>query len=636
MGHEPGDPQAGLEPAVGSHGRPQPVRGRPAARNDRRGDRAERRDRAGQAAAVFHPAGAGPLGNQRRHRVDPALHREHPGLPGPGRDAVGAQPGLAPQPQAPAVGQHGDHRGHGQPHPGGLFRHRQLRGLRADRHAGREPLCHQPAGVPRGAFSLHPCRRHAVEETAVGVWPVRHDYSVLRGGDRRPARLGHHLGPDDPQRGGVHRGRVAAAEDLQRPGASDPVLDREPGPHSAAGERRPPGHAGRGGGDLRDPGSAPGLGPRGRRADRRRHRPGLRDKDQCGAHRARAGLAAAAAARMDAHRPDRIGGPGDRRGAVLAVRAGRAETDLRRAEARHAALAVAGLRAGRRVVRRGTRGVDGHGLPVAGRHGDRRLVRLPADLLRPAGRGGGAVRADLRLDPRRPLGVRLVHGDRLGRADPGPAQPDDQVADARHGLPRAVPFQRRPGDPGDPLIRRPVLVMLENSQVEPATVKSGASAPRPAAARAHLAAAVLRRHWLAVVLVAAGLVLRVLAQFAYRPALFYIDTTRYLYNDAQGMDPVGYKGPLRVILAITNFNTVAAVQHLLGLAMAVVLYILLLRRGAPRWLAALAMAPLLLDAYQIQIEQTVMPDTWFEALVVAGLAILLWRPTAGWRTALAG
>ena len=51
-------------------------------------------------------------------------------------------------------------------------------------------------------------------------------------------------------------------------------------------------------------------------------------------------------------------------------------------------------------------------------------------------------------------------------------------------------------------------------------MESGASAPRPAAARAHLAAAVLRRHWLAAVLLAAGLVLRVLAQFAYRPVLF--------------------------------------------------------------------------------------------------------------------
>jgi hypothetical protein len=204
--------------------------------------------------------------------------------------------------------------------------------------------------------------------------------------------------------------------------------------------------------------------------------------------------------------------------------------------------------------------------------------------------------------------------------------------------------------------------MLEKSQVEPATVQSGggrgargrdkqsgggrgargrdkqsgARAPRPGTVGAHAAAAVLRRHWLAVVLLAAGLALRVLAQFAYRPVLFYIDTTRYLYNDAPGMDPVGYKGPLRAILAVANFNAVAAVQHLLGLAMAVLLYVLLLRRGTPRWLAALAMAPLLLDAYQIQIEQTLMPDVWFEALIVAGLAILLWRPGPGWRTAAAG
>ena len=146
----------------------------------------------------------------------------------------------------------------------------------------------------------------------------------------------------------------------------------------------------------------------------------------------------------------------------------------------------------------------------------------------------------------------------------------------------------------------------------------------------------VRRHWLAAGLLAAGLVLRVLAQVAYRPVLFYIDTTRYLYNDAPGMDPVGYKGPLRAILAVANFDTVAAVQHLLGLAMAVVLYLLLLRRGSPRWLAALATAPLLLDAYQIQIEQMLMPDIWFEVLVVAGLTVLLWRPAPGWRTVLAG
>ena len=141
-----------------------------------------------------------------------------------------------------------------------------------------------------------------------------------------------------------------------------------------------------------------------------------------------------------------------------------------------------------------------------------------------------------------------------------------------------------------------------------------------------------RRHWLAILLLAAGVMLRLLVQFAYRPALFYIDTSRYLY-DAQGMDPVGYKGPLRAILFAANFSAVAAIQHLLGLAIAVVIYLLLLRRGVSRWLAALAIAPVLLDAYQLQTEQAIMPGTWFEALIVAGLAILAWRPGPGWRAA---
>jgi hypothetical protein len=145
---------------------------------------------------------------------------------------------------------------------------------------------------------------------------------------------------------------------------------------------------------------------------------------------------------------------------------------------------------------------------------------------------------------------------------------------------------------------------------------------------------VVRRHWLAGVLLTVGLVLRVLAELAYRPALFYIDTNRYLYN-ADGNDPVGYKGLLKAVLLVGNFDAVAAVQHVLGLAMAVVIYVLLLRRGVPRWLAALAMAPVLLDGYQLQNEQMIMPGSLFQALLLAGVAILLWSPRITWRRAVA-
>jgi hypothetical protein len=150
----------------------------------------------------------------------------------------------------------------------------------------------------------------------------------------------------------------------------------------------------------------------------------------------------------------------------------------------------------------------------------------------------------------------------------------------------------------------------------------GASAPR--AARG--SAAVLRRHWLLALLLTAGLVLRILAQVAYQPALFYIDSIKYMFGAYPGDDPPGYLLVLKPFLAVANLTAVAAVQHLLGLGMAVALYVLLLRRDSPRWLAALATAPVLLDGYQLQIEQTVMPDVLFEVLMVAGLVVLLWQP----------
>jgi hypothetical protein len=47
------------------------------------------------------------------------------------------------------------------------------------------------------------------------------------------------------------------------------------------------------------------------------------------------------------------------------------------------------------------------------------------------------------------------------------------------------------------------------------------------------------------------------------------------------------------------------------------------------------MAPVLLDGYQLQNEQTIMPGTMFQALLVAGVAILLWSPRITWRRAVA-
>jgi len=163
----------------------------------------------------------------------------------------------------------------------------------------------------------------------------------------------------------------------------------------------------------------------------------------------------------------------------------------------------------------------------------------------------------------------------------------------------------------------------------PGGVSGAAASPRPFSAAimspGGLGSA-LRRHWLLAVLLTAGLVLRAATQIAYRPALLYIDSIKYLFGAYAGNDPPGYQLALKVFLSVGTLPMVAAVQHILGLCMAVALYLILRRRGVPRWLAALATAPVLLDGYQLQIEQSIMPDTAFEALIVAGLVILLWQP----------
>jgi hypothetical protein len=151
----------------------------------------------------------------------------------------------------------------------------------------------------------------------------------------------------------------------------------------------------------------------------------------------------------------------------------------------------------------------------------------------------------------------------------------------------------------------------------------------------------LRRHWLLLALLAAGVALRVLSVLAYQPALLYIDSYRYLANlaslDPTQLDPIGYDLLLRALLPLGGLRTVVIVQHAVGVGMALAVYSLALRHGARRWPAALATAPVLLDAYQVQIEQNVMSDIWLQALLVGALWLLVSRGAPGpWRVAGAG
>ncbi|HWG28334.1 glycosyltransferase family 2 protein [Actinospica sp.] len=132
-----------------------------------------------------------------------------------------------------------------------------------------------------------------------------------------------------------------------------------------------------------------------------------------------------------------------------------------------------------------------------------------------------------------------------------------------------------------------------------------------------------------------GLAGRVLTMAAYWPALFYIDSSSYLTNrftlSATAQDPIGYSLILRVLLDIGHLGLVVALQHAAGLAMAACIYALLLRKGAPRWLGALAAVPVLLDAYEWQIEQTILSDSLFLAMVTFAVTILAWNRRPSWK-----
>ena len=138
-------------------------------------------------------------------------------------------------------------------------------------------------------------------------------------------------------------------------------------------------------------------------------------------------------------------------------------------------------------------------------------------------------------------------------------------------------------------------------------------------------------HRLFLAALAVGLVVRVVAMVAYWPAFVISDGPTYL-ELSRDLVPspdrvVGYSAVLRVLTwPLDAVWLVAGVQHLLGLATAVLIYALLRRRGCPGWLATLATLPVLLDGMQLVLEQSVLSDEIYQLVLVAGIALLLWRP----------
>ena len=174
---------------------------------------------------------------------------------------------------------------------------------------------------------------------------------------------------------------------------------------------------------------------------------------------------------------------------------------------------------------------------------------------------------------------------------------------------------------------------------------------RTAAGRiARLAAAArgpLGRHRVFVIALAAGAALRTATELGYRWAIWFNDSFDYvaiaLRLRPDPMRPIGYPVLLWLVRPLHSLTVVTSLQHLLGLGTAVAGYLLLRGKfGLPGWGATLAMAPVLFDAFQIQLEQLLLSDTLFTFLAVGAVTVLCRLPASrgermsAWQGALAG
>ncbi|MFC4911680.1 hypothetical protein [Actinomadura gamaensis] len=129
-------------------------------------------------------------------------------------------------------------------------------------------------------------------------------------------------------------------------------------------------------------------------------------------------------------------------------------------------------------------------------------------------------------------------------------------------------------------------------------------------------------------LLAAALV-RTVAALGYRPAMWFTDSFTYLDEALSGRPglprPGGYSLYLWLLKPLHSLTLVTATQHAMGLAAGVLVYAVAWRYGVPRWGAILAAAPVLFDAYEIQLERLVLSDTLFLLLGIAAFAVVLWR-----------
>jgi hypothetical protein len=132
-----------------------------------------------------------------------------------------------------------------------------------------------------------------------------------------------------------------------------------------------------------------------------------------------------------------------------------------------------------------------------------------------------------------------------------------------------------------------------------------------------------------------ALLLRLDAELGYRWQVWFNDSFTYM-SDVIKLHPDttrvgGYAIFLKILEPLHSFAAVTILQHLMGVAIGVMIYALARHRfGAPRWIATLATLPVLFDGFQIQLEHLILSDVPFEFLIALATTLLLWNRKPSW------
>jgi hypothetical protein len=133
-------------------------------------------------------------------------------------------------------------------------------------------------------------------------------------------------------------------------------------------------------------------------------------------------------------------------------------------------------------------------------------------------------------------------------------------------------------------------------------------------------------------------VLRVYLVLIYRPvAAGFNDTIEYLTTSHDHLfrdpfRPAGYPLFLRIVrYAMPELSAVVAIQHLLGLATAALIYLVMRRVTERRWLPAFPAALVALSGDQLLLEHSILTESLYTFLATAGVCGLLYAVVDGRR-----